>query len=292
MAGTIRFLFFFVTIIWSVSLLSHELWVSHVESVEGGHHMAFIGYGHRMPLEDSLVDDWGAIRLDHYDLISPENKKIPLGIPDTSPVAVHPARQGVIVQESADLGLRKIKLDSDAEEGVYQIAGGTPMTFFTRYRDKNNRVAFAEVRPEKIEDLKEVIRTSVYGMYFKTQFYHGEAADKPVAAVGHPLEIVPVSHLQGVQVGARVTFKVLSNGRPLRDQGAYFLARNMAFDIDQPIHVKLINGEGVLRLPIGGDWRIDAYKEAPPEDFAGMDEYEGKVMSVSHSASFTFFVSP
>ena len=279
-------------LIGSLSVQAHGLWLNHIESVEGGHHMVFIGFGHAFPLEDTMVDDWGAVHMEHYDLITPKGKKISLGIPEITPLSIKEQPGGISVQEGADIGLKKLRLGDKAEQGIYQIAGGTPMTYFTSYKNKKGRVTFAEVPPDQIEDLAEVVKTSAYAMYVKTLFYNGESSFKQPDNVGHPLEIVPLSNLKGIKAGDRVSFKVLINGRPMKDYGAYFLARNMAFGIDQMIHVKLINGEGELRLPTGGQWRIEAAKEAPPEEFRGMDEYEGKVMMVSLSASFTFHAEP
>lgn len=272
---------------------AHSLWVNVIKSEESGHHLSFIGHGHLLPTEETLVPDWGAVKIEHYDLIAPDGRRASLGIPDQTVPPIDKTGNGASVQAGGDIGLRKIVFEPKAAAGVWQIAAATPLSYFVRYKDKSGVERFAGTPIKDIPDLGSVVSSSVYANYMKTQLTIGEVkVVTPTPPLGHALELVPQSDLGTVRAGDTVSFKVLLSGRPLKDYGAYFTARSMSFGIDQVQHARLKGGVGSLRVPSAGQWRIDVSKEAAPAEFHGMEHYATEVQELSLSASFTFDALP
>lgn len=280
------------TSVWVTSAHAHMLWVNVIEARESGHYLSFIGYGHVLPMEETLVPEYGAVKLDHYDLIAPDGRRVPLGIPDTTiPARAQPA-PGVTLQHGGDIGLRKVTLDKDAPAGTWQVAAATPMSFFVRYRDKQGKDKFASTPTREIGDLDKVLSATVYANFVKSQFTVGDGEPGAVKPAGHALELVPQSDLRNVRIGDSVRFKVLLAGRPLKDYGAYFTARSMSFGIDQLQHAQLKNGSGEIRVPAAGQWRVEVMKQGPTADFPGLEQYRADWDEAELAASFTFHVLP
>jgi hypothetical protein len=283
-----------MTLLWMLPAPgeAHQLWINVIESQEGGHYLAFVGHGHVLPMEETLVPDYGAVVLDHYDLIAPDGTRASLRVPDQSIPAKQQIGAGATVQDGGDIGLRKITLEEESPAGTWQLAAATPMSFFVRYKDRTGVERFASTPVAQIKDLGSVVTSTVYANFMKAQFITGDGEPAQPAPIGHALELVPQSDLRQVRVGDTVRFKVLLYGKALKDYGAYFTARSMSFGLNQLQHAPLRNGTGEIRIPAAGQWRVEVMKQGPTADFPGMEQYRGDWKSAEVAATFTFHVLP
>ncbi len=273
---------------------AHCLWINVIHSTETGHYLTSIGYGHVLPMEESLTPDWGPVVVTRYDLLSPTGQVTALGLPHPVVLEKTATSTGLTIQPVGDFGVRKISPGKDAQTGTYQVLGESKMWQIVQYRGKDGQQHFARNKATaEIPDLSAVIKSDYAIEYLKAVF----AIDKwtAPAAVGQLLEIIPLSDLSALHAGDRARFKVLLNGKPAPDPfdfSGYITATNSSYGDTWGIHMGLVDGVGEMIVPAGGQWRIDAHASRPVTDFAALAQLPDKMSIVRLSASLTFEVRP
>ena len=68
---------------FSTNVLAHSLWVNLNESFAHppGHAISSLGWGHVVPMDDFLMSEAGAVTIERYDLVGPDNSKTTMPLP-------------------------------------------------------------------------------------------------------------------------------------------------------------------------------------------------------------------
>ncbi len=232
---------------WIVS--GHSLWINttdHSPALHqkyGGATKAYLGYGHRYPVDDFLPPD----HLGEYALIGPDGQKS-----EITPVSA--------------AGFLESELRFRAP-GHYLVSVTTKPGFYTMYME-NNAIRH-KLGPKT--GLENVILSQYYEQYAKGLITAGatETSDfsKPL---GHRLEIIPLENplkLKG-DGGHTLPVKILFNGRPARYCKVYATYNGYSTEDDFAC-ATTADGEGIarIRLTHWGPWLIKANLKTPaPEN--------------------------
>lgn len=278
----------------SLSADAHTLWVNVVPEA-GKHVITSIGYGDTLPGSEILTPDWGAMLIESYDLVSPDGKADPLGLPKPVIQEKRALETGLTVQVDPDIGVRKVAIGAGARKGTYQVAARTPLVRVVHYRDKQGKDRYSDQPVAKLKDVAEVLETRLEMNLMKAAFVVGGWSDP--APLGQPLEIVPLTDLSEARVGDVARFKVLLNGKawvPAEGE-AYLTAHNASFGNRWAIHSTLQAGEGEFRLPAAGQWRVDvAFRGRNTEVDAYRDQggAKGEPLPLIIESTFVFSLAP
>ncbi len=244
--------------------LAHSLWVNMTDHAPGFSQKfgagtkAYIGYGHRYPVDDFLPSS----NLAEYTLIGPGGTKKDIAPANAS---------GFLASEI------RVK-----EPGHYVIAVATRPGFYTMYRDAG--AIHHKLGPKT--GLKDVVLSVYYEQYAKslvtTGPAEGRAFEKPV---GHRLEIIPLedpTKLKG-DGGHTIPLKVLFNGEPASFCRVYATYSGFATN-DDFAYATTADGQGVVRIRLNhwGPWLIKANVKMP-----ATDEMKDKCNELNYTATLT-----
>lgn len=125
--------------------------------------------------------------------------------------------------ETKDLKLDPRSLQANEvvfeKSGVHQVEASRKTGVFTFVKKGDGKTAFMRVPKSevKLEPGSTIVRSMRSQMYAKAIAICGEAGEKPAAALGHRLEIVPVTAPKNFLIDKPITMKVISDGKPLAD---------------------------------------------------------------------------
>lgn len=276
---------------------AHSLWVNLFESFahHPGHIMTSLGWGHSLPLDDFLAAPNGSIAIKTYDLIDPENKKTPLGLPISEKPVLKELGAGLKMQ-TGDMGMRKLSLTPKTKPGTYQVAAQSKPTFFSMYLNKKGRTAWAPKPMDEIKNAQKVLRGMRYASFAKSMCAIKKwTAPKPV---GHDLELMPQSDVSNLRVGQPLKIKCTLFGKPVVTMPfnlVFLTASSKGFSGKEgfTLAAKLnANGEATFRFPTAGQWLLNIYLPQDVDKNPKLEEFKGKCTTVMYASSLTINVNP
>ena len=281
---------------WASVASAHMFWVNTTESFNHppGHVTTALGFGHMLPFDDLLTSDHGVIRIDSYQLVGPDMSVHEMDIPDPAMPPKSATPDGLTVQ-SGDMGVRKIALTGDATPGTYQVAVKSVPMFFTKYRNKKGKTAMAPLPADQIKDLDKVLESFKYQSFAKSCFTV-KTWRRP-KALGHELEILPLTDLSGVRPGDLVEFEVRFNGKPLNsDSNAMYTLECTSNTFGAPdgffLSSYIVNGRAKFRMPTAGQWVANLYVKSKVDEDPSLKALKGKCTAVFSAATLFFTVAP
>ena len=219
--------------------------------------VAYIGWGHKMPVEDILQPE----RLGRYALIAPDGSETPLTASGPGFLAVEVAPE---------------------VEGPHVVAAAYENHFYTWYKEDGEEKS---ARAPK-SDFEEVTYSGYFEMRGKALVGVGRTDEDAFAEpIGDTLEIVPVENPLRKIGGAyqTLTVKVLFNGEPLADATVH--ARHFGFypttDFAQAVTT---DESGVAKIDLNhkGGWLLKVEHEIDPRpEFADKCNLEQYIATLS-----------
>jgi len=276
--------------------LAHNLWVNLTESFAHppGHVTTLLGFGHVMPFDDLLTSDHGVIRLQTYSLVGPDGRAVDLRLPSAKVEPKQKTPLNLTVQ-GGDLGLRKIALTGQTTPGTYQVAAKSHPLFFTMYVDAQGKKRMAPKPMDALSGAKQVFASMKYQSFAKAFFAVKEWSQPQ--ALGHDLELMPLSDLSQVRVGEVVRFKVTFQGQPVTSNIQNIetmTCESNTFGVPDGFHLAayIMNGVAQFRMPTAGQWVANIYYHRKVADDPRFKDLRGKCKDVYIAGSIGFTVKP
>ncbi len=279
--------------------MARKLWINTTESfglhksleTPPWHHFVSLGYGHVVP-QDDFVDP--ALTLDSYDLLSPSMERTSLRPPDGK-VELLDSPPGTSVSVG-DVAPRRIAFDDGAEKGVHQVAASTREEFFALW-EEDGKIQTANLPLNEVAD-KNVLTSVKYQAFAKTFLPHGEWTQP--SALGHALEIIPLTNLSNVHAGDWVTFQVDFMGRPFsctQESMEFLLASSNTFGGEGGgelegffLSAYIVNGRARIKMPTAGAWLINVFSRQDVSPDNELKELSHSCRKVYYGSSVTFNV--
>ncbi|SDU29427.1 MULTISPECIES: DUF4198 domain-containing protein [Desulfobacula] len=283
-------------LIFSTNVFAHSLWVNLNESFSHppGHVISSLGWGHSVPMDDFLMSKGGAVTIERYDLVGPDNSKTAMPLPVIKQEKVFESKTGMNIV-TGDLGLRKISLTEDTQPGTYQVIAESKATFFTGYVDKNGKVKMTTKPMDKIKGAKKFNYSTRYKAVAKS--YMGIKKWTQPMPAGHELELMPTCDLSNVRAGGIVSFEASLNGKKLNcdmDGMNYLLAKSNTYGVPDGFMLSayIMDGKARVRIPTAGEWVVIVMvqKEVTPEN--ELKDLVGKCTMVHYGATVSMNVKP
>lgn len=254
--------------------------------------MVSLGWGHNLPLDDTLTAPNGSIVIDRFELHDPALNKIDLIKPASK------KNEPILTTSNfdlmaADIAAQKIALKEGSEQGVYQISAMSKPTFYTQYINKKGKQRLKPMPMDEIKDIEKILFSFKYQSFAKTYLTLGPWKNpKPL---GHGLEIIPRTDLSNVKVGDLVEVDVLFYGQPLSynaENAPYILAHSSSFGQSDRFSLfsYLFDGKAQFRVQSSGQWLINTYHKGNVTEDGKLKDLYGKVKIVYHAATLTFNV--
>jgi len=277
------------------NLSAHTLWVNSFESFahEPGHITVGLGWGHTLPIDDTLNSANGRVMVQRYAITDPDGEVTDLGAPERKVAEVIKKGKSFDIYNS-DVGLRKVALKKDSLKGVYKIEASSKPTFYTHYVDKKDRTRLKLKSKDQIKDLKKVLVAIKYEAFANSYVTLGGRWEEP-KATNYGLEIIPKTDLSDVRVGDLVEFDVLFYGKPLNASpkvDSYITADSTSFGQDHnfALFSKVKNGRAQFIVQSAGEWKVQCkHRERVTKDGAIKDLY-GRANSLINASTLTFNV--
>jgi uncharacterized GH25 family protein len=289
-------IFFFLYLGMCKNAFGHQFWVNAYESFTHppGHALITTGFGHEFPLDDLLTSDYGTIRLEHYQVISPEGKIIDLPKPSFERNMPVPAPGAVSVEEG-DLGVRKVQFQEDAAKGSYNVVAVSQPAFVAQYINTAGKKKAVFKPLDQIKDIKDIIFSVKYMSFAKSIFTFGEWTD--VEPLGYDLEITPMSDTSKLHAGDILKVRVDFMGKPfvMRGTDIHFV-RAVSNTFGGPDQFELMSflrdGTASFRIPTAGQWLISCYAIRQVDKDPSLADLKGKTESIYYAASLNLTVKP
>lgn len=250
--------------LFSVSSLSaHSLWINSFESFEHkpGHALVGIGWGHKLPVGDAVTKK---IKLDSFNLITPDNKKAALELPKLQKDEIY--KDDSIKITNADLAMQKIAFEEDIKKGTYSLELITKPGYFTMYIDNKGKKRLKLKPKTELENIKKVLFSMKHQAFAKSYFNVGKwSSPKPL---GHTLEIVPISDLSNVKVGDTVEMEVLFKGKKISatpSKSEYLIADSSSRGELNPLFSNIVKGKAKVKITHSGQWILTVKKQDQKE---------------------------
>ncbi|HAS89584.1 MAG TPA: DUF4198 domain-containing protein [Desulfovibrio sp.] len=274
---------------------AHSFWINLFESKAHtpGHVISALGWGHTPPLDDLTTSPDGSVTLDTYELVTPDEKHIALGLPQTeTKIDSHASYANVI---TGDAGIKKIALLPDSKPGVYQVTASSKAGFFTRYKDSKGKMRMAAKPLDKLKGVEQVFESFRYTMNAKSFYAIGEW-QRP-AALGYDLEIIPETDLSTVRAGEIVEFSVSFMNKPVStDSNAINYMTLMSDTFGTPdgffLSAYIMDGKARFRIPTAGHWVANVYLPQEVTATGPLKKYAGKCRKNFSAATVSFTVMP
>lgn len=275
---------------------AHMFWVNVTESLNHppGHVLSSLGFGHVLPVDDFLVNEYGVIKVGKYQVVDPNMKAADLGLPDTTKFPTDKTSLDLNVTRGT-LAARKIALKPETRKGTYLVTAESVPMFFTGYVNTKGKNSIAPKPMDAIKDLGKVQSSFKYQSFAKSYFTVGEwTKPKPM---GHDLEIIPLTDMSNIRVGDLVQFDLKFHGKPVNtdDNNIRTLTcSSNAFGGPDKFSLSsmVMNGKAQFRMPAAGQWVANIYYPEKVADNPTLKDLKGKCTLVYTAATITFNVKP
>lgn len=248
----------------SLSTLSaHSLWINSFESFKHkpGHAMVGIGWGHHLPVDDAITKK---IKLDSFSLLTPDNKKVALELPNQKKSEIY--GDDSIHITNADLAMQKVAFDKSTKQGTYSLELITKPGYFTMFIDTNGKKRLKLKPKNELKNIKKLLFSMKHQAFAKSFFTVGKwEQPKPL---GHDLEIIPLTDLSKVKVGDTVELEVLFQGKKLSATPAkseYLIATSTSRGDLNPLFSNIGQGKAKIKITHGGQWMFTVKKQDQKE---------------------------
>ena len=271
---------------------AHTLWINLVPAREDRQVVVSIGYGDHLPGSELLSTDWGQMKVARYEVVAPNGQRSALTPPEPVSHDKQSLPSGLVVQRGGETGSHRLQYPPGSTSGTYQVTAQSELFRYIHYRDTRGQDRYTDRALEELDDVEQVLDTSFEIFFMKTAFAVGGWTDP--APAGQHLEIVPLTDLSNVRSGDVVRFKVLLDG------GAWdaslgspqISAHSAAFGDRWGLVSALKYGEGELRLPSAGMWRIEARLQGKARDFSKLAANAEGDAPIYVESTFVLHVQP
>ena len=255
-----------------------------------GHIMVSLGWGYALPMDDFLAGD----KLATYAIYDPDLKKMEFPFDAGANKGVelnkgkkYPGFPGGTMLEG-DAYCRQVLFKEDAPQGTYQVVATMKKTQFTSWIDNKGEKRRSRQPLDQIKGAREIRESIIYQSFAKAFTAVGKWTQPK--ALGHDLELIPLTDLSQVHVGDVVSFKVLFMGKPLQPKGGEWpeiKAYGELYGEGGIYGLKgmIFQGVGKIRVPTPGRWLVTLFLRRPVTK-----ELVGKCLDVGYKASVTFRV--
>nr|WP_320191180.1 DUF4198 domain-containing protein [uncultured Desulfobacter sp.] len=285
-----------LTALCTGTVYAHSLWVNINESFAHppGHVITSLGWGHAMPLDDFLMSEAGAIEIEKYSLVGPDNSITPIPVPVIKQEKTTESKTGMSIVPG-DLGLRKISLTDKTIPGTYQVTAESKATYFTGYVDANGKHKMTTKPMDEIKGAKSFDFSTRYKAVGKA--YFGVKKWTQPKPLGYELEIMSETDMSNVKAGDIVKFTVTLNGKPLtcdmKGMNYLHMTSNTFGGPDQyMLTAYVMDGKAQIRVPTPGAWMasVTVKKEVTKDN--DLKALVKKCQSIYYGASVSFTAKP
>jgi uncharacterized GH25 family protein len=290
----ILFSLFCLVLCSAVNANAHSVWINNFFSDAHfpPHALVSIGWGHAMPMDDIPNSSNGGILLDRFEVVDPDMRTVQLQKPSSeeSKAILTKADFDVYL---GDLAVQKIAMKKDSKQGVYQFSAVSKPTFYTQYLDKKGRQRLALKPRNQVKGIDKVLMSVKFQAFAKSYMTLGKWT-KP-AALGHGLEIIPMTDLSDVRVGDLIEVEILFNGKPVTCSAKsinYITAHSPCFGQSEGFSLmsNVMEGKAQFRVQGSGQWQIGINIKEDVTKNGPMKDLYGKADQVYNAASLTFIV--
>lgn len=285
--------------------MARKLWINLTDSFAQHktmeepprHFMVSLGFGHVLPMDDLFIHREGGLPLDSFSLNAPNGGVSQLRLPSPEAYSLQSADCGIDI-ETGDLAAHKLSIGKDAIPGTYQVAAESSEFFVSQYVDEKGMMVWDPKPMNEFPKEQEILasfRTKIYAKAFPCV---GEWTQPK--ALGHELEILPVTDLSNVHPGDAVSFDVSYMGKPFtctQDSMEYIVAASNTYGGEAGgstegffLSAYAINGKARFVFPTAGQWIITAFSNQWIREQGEWSDYAQKCQRVFHSASVTLNV--
>jgi len=256
------------------------------------HAMVSLGWGHNLPVCDILNSPNGRVLVERFEVFDPSLKRVALRIPPHMTSEPDTSTSNIDVFD-ADLAMHKISLKEASEKGTYQVSAATKPTYYVIFKDKKGRKRIKMKPMDEVTGISEVLIAARYQAFAKAYFTNGPW--NPPKALGHRLEIIPLTDLTQLKTGDLVAVKVLYDGQPLNHSPKskeFITAKSNGFGQHEgfALFSKIKKGRAAFRVQRPGQWIIDVSHSDVIKPDGPLKEFAGKARQLYHAASLTFVV--
>jgi len=134
------------------------------------------------------------------------------------------------------------------------------------YIDNNGKKRLKLKPKSELKNIKKVLFSMKHQAFAKSFFTVGKW--KEPKALGHTLEIVPLSDLSNVKVGDMVEVNVLFNGKNLSATPAkseYLIANSSSRGDLNPLFSNIAKGKAKIKITHSGQWMFSVKKQDQKE---------------------------
>ena len=283
-------------LIFSTNVFAHSLWINLNESFAHppGHAISSLGWGHVVPMDDFFMSEAGAVTIERYELVGPDNSKTAIPLPIIKKEKIVKSKTGMDIIPG-DLGLRKISLTKETVPGTYQVVSESKATFFTGYVDKSGKTKMATKAMDEIKDAKTFNFSCRYKAVAKSYMAINKwTTPKPA---GHELELMPTCDLSDVHAGDLITFETMLNGKKLNcdmDGMNYLFATSNTYGGPDKFFLAsyIMDGKAQVRVPTAGEWVVSVMvrKEVKPDN--ELKHLVEKCQTIYYGATVSLSVKP
>jgi hypothetical protein len=274
------------------SAYAHHFFVSVTETKvhPPGHITVNLGWGHALPMDDFLTGD----KIGTYAVYDPDLRKMEFpfdlgtnkGV-ENSKGKEYPGFPGGTMLEG-DAYCRQVLFKKDAPQGTYQVVATQKKTQFTSWIDNKGKKRWSRQPLDQIKGAREIKVSIIYQSFARAFTTVGKWTQPK--ALGHDLELIPLTDLSQVHVGDVVSFKVLFMGKLLQSKGGERPEIKAFGELYGEGGIYGLRGmvyQGVakIRVPASGRWLVTLFLRRPVPK-----ELEGKCLEFAYNASVTFHV--
>jgi len=281
--------FFIINSIFILNLFAHAFWVNVFSNKEQNYHTLNLGWGHKLPLDETLNSSNAKALLDEFNLIN-NNTKISLPLVLDKEAKLIKSEKSFSIYKSQN-PTYKLSLNNKQNDN-FIVEAKTKETFYTKYIDTKDRVRFKLKPKDKLKNVKKVLSSSKYQAFAKS--YIKLKNWKKIKPLGHNLEIIPLSKLDNLKVGDMVEVKVLFEGKPLSmgESIEYITAYSDSFGEDKGFNLisYLVNGKAKFQIQSKGKWMIGCFHKEDVNKNKKLKYLKNKTNVVYNVATLTFDV--
>lgn len=291
-----KFFTVIIGLLFSLSAVAHDFYINLTEPFKERPKSVIVnlGWGHMIPMDDFFEGK----SLKSYEIYDPTLKKANLKFDKKANYefekivasAEADAKFPSAKIFSGDIFANKIYFDTNATEGVYQVAASTEKMQFSWWKDAKGRSKWDMIYLDEIKDAKEILLCFNFQSFAKAFISYGKWARPKL--IGHDLEFLPVSDLSNVKVGDVVEFEVFFMGEPLHEivDGMPLQIRAYGEQSEAGfVGSFVMKGKTKFKVTSSGKWVVNlSLKKPVNKDIA--PELIGKALHKGYNASATFFV--
>lgn len=291
-----RIIVFLLAVLFSTltTVHAHSIWINAFESHAKWpqHAMVSLGWGHSLPMDDTLTSPSSRIAIERFDLFDPDLKQTGL-IKPVLKLSEADVTTDNFDLFAADMGVQKVALKKNSAPGVYQFSAVSKPACYTKYIDKKGKSRMKLKPKDQLNDIQKVLASVQYQAFAKSYLTVGQWI--PPKTLEHGLEILPRTDLSDLLVGDLVEVDVLFYGKPLSATTKsieYITAHSSSFGQSDGFCLMsyIQNGRAQFRVQSAGQWMIEVKHINDVGEEGPLKDYYGKVEQIYYSASLTFQV--